>query len=36
MCNLGDCYKNGEGVPRDLALAFKYYKMSADKNDADA
>ena len=29
ICCLGDCYKHGHGVERDVAKAFKLYKRSS-------
>ncbi len=33
---LGDCYKKGNGVAKDLTEAYKWYKRAADKGDEDA
>ncbi len=32
---LGDIYENGKFAKKDLNKAVKYYKKSADKNDAE-
>lgn len=34
--NLGVCYERGLGVKTDYKKAFEYYKLTADKGDADA
>lgn len=34
--NLGDIYENGTGVPRNLALARKYYRIAKENGDEDA
>lgn len=31
--SLGICYENGNGVKKDLGLAFKWYQRSAEQND---
>ena len=33
---LGDCYRNGLGVPRDLSEAVKWYRKAARQGDEDA
>jgi hypothetical protein len=32
--NLGSCYREGQGVEKDLVMAFKCFKMASDKNSA--
>ena len=34
--NLGTCYANGLGVPKDEAEAAKWYRKAAEQDDADA
>ena len=34
--NLGYCYKNGFGVPKDYNEAFKWFEKAAKQNDANA
>ena len=34
--NLGVCYEDGEGVPRDMQQAVKYYTLAADQGFAPA
>ena len=34
--NLGLCYANGTGVPKDEVEAVKWYRKAAEQNDADA
>lgn len=34
--NLGVCYLNGQGVPKNDRLAFKYYHKAALQSDPDA
>ena len=34
--NLGDCYRKGDGVKKDLVEAVKWYRKSADQGDANA
>ena len=34
--NLGNMYKNGQGVAQDYSAAMKWYRMAADQGDADA
>ncbi|OON95772.1 MAG: hypothetical protein ATN36_07545 [Epulopiscium sp. Nele67-Bin005] len=34
--NLGNCYKNGQGVKQDNKKAARWYSLSADQGDADA
>jgi uncharacterized protein len=34
--NLGNNYRNGEGVPQDYAEAVKWYRLSAEPGGADA
>jgi TPR repeat protein len=36
QCNLGICYREGEGVPRDLAEASRLFRAAAEQGDADA
>jgi len=33
---MGYRYSNGEGVPKDLNEAFKYFKLSADQGNSEA
>ena len=34
--NLGACYVNGTGVPKDLKEAVRYFRLAADQGDAQA
>ena len=34
--NLGVCYYNGDGVPKDLTQAAYWFRKSAEQGDADA
>ena len=36
QCNLGFCYKNGQGVERSYEEAVKWFRKSAEQGDADA
>ncbi|PKC66373.1 kinase-like protein [Rhizophagus irregularis] len=36
LCNLGNCYKNGEGIEQNKRKAFKLYQKSADQGYKDA
>lgn len=36
MNGLGNCFKCGKGTKKDLAMAFKYYKLSADLGNETA
>ena len=33
---VGVCYKNGQGVEKNLAEAVKYYRLAAQKGNASA
>ena len=33
MVNLGDCYENGDGVPKDIQLAIEYYRKAAQQGN---
>ena len=34
--NLGNMYRQGQGVPQDYKTALKWYKLAAEQGDADA
>ena len=34
--NLAVCYQNGDGVPKDMKEAVRYYQLAADQNFAQA
>ena len=34
--NLAFCYKNGDGVPKDMKEAVRYFQLAADQNFAPA
>ena len=36
QCNLGDCYKQGNGVTKDYAEAVKWFRKAAEQGDAVA
>lgn len=36
MFNLGTCYETGEGVGKDMRMAFKFYEMAARAGHSDA
>lgn len=36
MCNLGVCYENGWGVPKDFNQAAAWYRKAADRGNAPA
>ena len=35
QCNLGVCYKNGDGVSKDSKEAVRYYRLAADQGHAN-
>ena len=34
--NLGWCYENGKGVPKDMKKAVYWYREAAEQGDAEA
>lgn len=36
QCSLGDAYRNGTGVPKNMIEAVKWYKLAAKQGNADA